>query len=50
MWQVYAYLAHDLIETKRRDADRARSVHREVPATGQRSSLVQRLLPGRGHR
>jgi len=47
MWQVYAYLAHDLIESKRRDADRARSWQRAT-AKDRRGSLVHRLLPGRG--
>jgi hypothetical protein len=49
MWQVYAYLAHDLIETKRRDADRTRVGHRTVPSQP-RGSIVQRLLPGRHRR
>ena len=49
MWQVYAYLARDLIESKRRDADRARTWQRPT-AKAQRGSLVDRLLPGRGRR
>ena len=31
MWQVYAYLAEDLIESKRRDADRARAAGARRP-------------------
>jgi hypothetical protein len=49
MWQVYAYLARDLIESKRRDADRTRAGQRPA-AKVQRGSLVHRILPGRGHR
>jgi hypothetical protein len=49
MWQVYAYLAHDLIESKHRDADRARAGRRE-PVTNRRGSLVHRLMPGRNRR
>jgi hypothetical protein len=49
MWQVYAYLAHDMIETKRRDADRARMNRR--PKVGEpRGSLVHRLMAGRTRR
>ena len=47
MWQVYAYLARDLIESKRRDADRIR-VSRRSAETSERGSLLHRLLPGRG--
>jgi hypothetical protein len=49
MWQVYAYLANDLIESKRRDADRARAGRRD-PASKPRGSLVHRLMPGRNRR
>jgi len=46
MWQVYAYLARDLMESKRRDADRIRAA-RPSETTGRRGSLVHRLIPGR---
>lgn len=47
MWQVYAYLAHDLIQQKQDEAKRGRL---NCPAGSRRSeerSRLHRLLPGR---
>jgi hypothetical protein len=46
MWQIYAYIARDLIETKRHDAERERLTNRPKPRA-RRNSLLDRVLPNR---
>jgi hypothetical protein len=46
MWRVYADLARDLIDDRRREAERARVVRTRVDRR-KRGSLLHRLLGGR---
>lgn len=48
MWQLYAILAHDLLEDRRREAAAARRY--KAPAKRRRSAarLVKRIVTGRG--